>query len=266
MRNLFLLLTLFSCIYQVHSKCYSYKSGKSIYKLAVRQLIPSNDSLNHYESILLNTVEFKKDSTETVANNPSFAFNSISKTVTALATCILIEQEKLSLNDPLQKFFPELPYRNITIRQLLTMKSGLPDINNLIMKYADQKTIISNEQLIRILAWHKPKAEINGHYNHNNLNYILLANIIEQVSGYDYGAFVHTKIFKPLKMINTYNTIHSNIHTAKSSGIKENNFFHPYGAERIHSTRADARILDNALKNGVLGMKIKLDLVLDPIP
>jgi CubicO group peptidase (beta-lactamase class C family) len=64
---------------------------------------------------------------DTINEHTAFHLASISKTFTGMAILKLWEQGKLSLNDSLQKYFPQLPYHGITIKMLLSHRSGLPN-------------------------------------------------------------------------------------------------------------------------------------------
>ena len=67
---------------------------------------------------------FKKDS---LTAHSAFHLASVSKTFTAMATLKLVEMGKLKLDDDVKKFFPGFPYDNVTVKQLLSHRSGLPN-------------------------------------------------------------------------------------------------------------------------------------------
>jgi CubicO group peptidase (beta-lactamase class C family) len=147
--------------------------------------------------------------------NDSSVFNlaSVNKQFTAMGILILAGNNQLKLTDSLRHFFPELPYCGITIHQLLTHTSGIPDyLRNMIPK-GEYAKVTFNSDMIDFLAREKPLEYFspNEKFNYSNTGYVLLGSIIEKVSGKSYGDFLAEHIFKPLSMNHTYvyNTIGS---------------------------------------------------------
>lgn len=137
--------------------------------------------------------------------NSMFELASVTKQFTSMAILILVQERKLSLNDSLRKFFPELPYKNITVKNLLNHTGGEPDYSGLIEKYWNKSEIISNNQAIALLAKYAPPGGYapGDKWEYSNTGYMLLASIIEKVSGITYRDFLVKKIFKPLRMKRT---------------------------------------------------------------
>jgi CubicO group peptidase (beta-lactamase class C family) len=146
-------------------------------------------------------------------NNSVFELQSITKQFTAMAILMLMEKGKLSLSDSLRKFFPQLPYRSVTLRHMLTHTSGLPDDIDVLAKYWDHKKVASNKDLIQILAYNKvpPHFSPGQKVEYSNTAFQLLSSIIEKVSGLTYAAFLQQHIFNPLDMRSShiYTTTHS---------------------------------------------------------
>jgi CubicO group peptidase (beta-lactamase class C family) len=142
------------------------------------------------------------DNKEPLDNNSVFTLASVSKQFTAMAILLLKEQHKLELTDSLRQYFPELPYHDITIKEMLTHTSGLPDYFTFMGKYWDHDKIAHNADLIRLLAEIKPPVffEAGSRYRYSNTAYVLLASIVEKVSGESFKGFMAGHIFKPLKM------------------------------------------------------------------
>src|SRR5437773_7038293 len=87
--------------------------------------------------------------TQRMLNDSSvFELASLSKQFTAMGIMILKEKRQLSYDDYVIKFFPDFPYDNITIRQLLTHTSGLPSYETQFEKYWDRKKIASNKDVL----------------------------------------------------------------------------------------------------------------------
>jgi CubicO group peptidase (beta-lactamase class C family) len=139
-----------------------------------------------------------------------FELASVSKQFSAVAILLLEKQGKLKLTDTLRQYFPALPYRNITIEQLLTHTSGLPDYEKLLKKEWDRTKFATNNDVVAQLAEHHPRIlfPAGTRFEYCNTGYVLLSSIIEQVSGRSYAAFLKENIFEPLRMTHTriYNT------------------------------------------------------------
>ncbi|MFC2132731.1 serine hydrolase domain-containing protein, partial [Bacteroidota bacterium] len=172
----------------------------------------------------------------------SFQLASITKPITATAIIMLIERGKLSYEDTIQKFFPEFPYHNITIRNLLTHRSGLPSYMFFADKvWEDKYGAISNDDVIRLMTQHYPERYYlpDVRYNYRNTNYCILASIIEKITGFPYHIFIRSQIFIPLGMDNSsiYNKCSSPVNNHKVIGY-------------------DGRwVSDNTYLNGVVGDK-----------
>lgn len=144
----------------------------------------------------------KKDSLTT---QTAFQLASVSKQFTAMAVMMLKERGKLSYEDSLQRFYPNFPYHGITVRQLLTHRSGLPNYTYLCDKYTDRKKPISNQEVVALLTQIKPDAYYppNTHFDYSNTGYCLLAAIVEKASGMAFEDFLQANIFQPLAMNHT---------------------------------------------------------------
>src|SRR5450631_255876 len=143
-------------------------------------------------------------------NNSVFELASVSKQFTAMGILMLIEKGKLSFTDTLRKFFPELPYSNVTIQKLLTHTSGLPDYMDAMDQKWDHKNIAFNNDMIQFLAKEKVPENFSPgtKWEYSNTAYAILASIIEKVSGLSYKDYMYKNIFKPLEMSHSrvYNT------------------------------------------------------------
>ena len=137
----------------------------------------------------------------------AFQLSSDSKMFTAEAIMLLNAQGKLSYDDDVRKYIPELPYEGITIRQLLTHRSGLPRYDAMADKHwPDRRKPFSNEAMIKMMAEKVPMP-----YNapdvcffYNNINYALLASVVERASGERFEDFMRERIFEPCGMTHSY--------------------------------------------------------------
>lgn len=190
-----------------------------------------------------------------------FELASVSKTFTATAILKLDEQGYLSIDDPVKLYFPNFPYEAVTIRQLLTHRSGLPDYvfmgNDFI---SDRSHYMSNEDVVNIFS--KKKAPLlffpNSKFEYSNSNYALLAAIISHVTGMKFQTYMRDSIFLPLGMTHSFvfdyqDTVqreYARTHDAYGQKIKDVCFDGAVGDKGVYSTAEDMLIWDNALKSG----------------
>jgi CubicO group peptidase (beta-lactamase class C family) len=153
------------------------------------------------DSILMNTGFGMADYENAVPNTAEtrFMIASVSKTYTVAAIVLLQERDQLNMDDTVDRFIPGFPRGNeITIDQLLTHMSGLP--RTVFFPDYNEKSKMSHttKDLVEWIS-DKPLAFAPGErYGYSNANYILLAHIIEQVSGLSYGDFLQSNILAPL--------------------------------------------------------------------
>ena len=144
---------------------------------------------------------------DTLTTQSSFQLASVSKTFTSAAILKLVEQGKLSLDDTLQKFFPELPYHNITVRMLLSHRSGLPEYIYWTQDFIGKDVpYLTNQSMLDLLISKKPPMRTmpDRLFLYTNTNFAVLAIIIEKVSGQTYKQYMEDNIFTPLGMTNTF--------------------------------------------------------------
>lgn len=137
---------------------------------------------------------------------------SISKQFCAAAVMMLSEQGKLSVNDTLDTYFPEYSDgKNITIKNLLSMRSGIPDMASKdsdaackVEGVSADKSAVENNTLIKEWIFNQPlEFEPDSTFEYCNSNYFLLSNIVEMASGENYSDFIRNNIFEPLEMTHT---------------------------------------------------------------
>lgn len=136
----------------------------------------------------------------------SFRLASVSKNFTGVAIMMLVKSGALSYEDPVTKYIPELPYAGVTIRHLLNQSSGIPDeYLNLAAKHRAGIQVLTNEKAVSLLVQEKlpAKAAPNASFEYSNTNYIILARVVEIVSGQSFEEFLQSKVFDPLKMTHT---------------------------------------------------------------
>ena len=146
---------------------------------------------------------------------------------------------------PGEGYFPDFPYENITIRMLLSHRSGLPEY----MYFADKlwpsrSKPITNQDVLSLMIKFKPYKyyDPGKRYNYSNTNYCLLVLIIEKVSGMTFENFMKSQIFEPLGMNNSY--------VLRYEDIKE-----PEIENVVVGYNKRGRRAENSYLNGVVGDK-----------
>lgn len=148
------------------------------------------------------------DYTKKTALTPdsSMRLGSVSKQFTATAIMLLHKSGALAYDDLVSKHIPGFPYPGVTIRHLLNQVSGIPD-NYIPLAQAKQASIpvLTNEIATKLVIETQEKAENppNVEYKYSNTNYILLARLVEIVSGSTFEDFLSKELFKPLGMNNS---------------------------------------------------------------
>ncbi|MFP4024527.1 MAG: serine hydrolase domain-containing protein [Thiohalospira sp.] len=135
-----------------------------------------------------------------------FQLASVSKQFTAMAVMILNERNKLSYDDSVTKYIPDFPYPDITLRMLLNHSSGLPNYMWLVEHHWKGEKPPYNDDIMRMMAEHKLPLYFKPgrRFNYSNTGYVVLASVIEKVSGKRYAEFLSQNIFRPLKMENSF--------------------------------------------------------------
>ena len=168
-------------------------------------------------------------------NTTDARFNlcSISKVFTSTAILQLRDKGKLSLDDHLTKYFPDFQFKDITLRQLLTHTSGLPDFA--LWEYRidkDSAVVLTTDRdlLPAIKAWKgglrfKPGTQ----YQYCNVGYQLLALVIEKITRTSLSAYLDQYIFKPSGMKDTYLSVYPDrIWQHDPRAVKMHQHNHPY--------------------------------------
>jgi CubicO group peptidase (beta-lactamase class C family) len=138
-----------------------------------------------------------------VPNSPETRFHlaSVSKAFTAAAILQLQEQGRLSVADPVSRFVPDFPNGDrITLDNLLTHTSGIPDINDVSDYDTFARSPHTIAQLVAKFANLPLTLQPGSGYQYSNSNYNLLALVVEKVSGESYGGYLRKHIFDPLGM------------------------------------------------------------------
>jgi len=138
-----------------------------------------------------------------VSANTVFQIQSITKTFTASAVMMLVEEGKVALEDPVSKFLDGTPesWKPVTIRHLLSHTSGIKDFIN--EPTASLRLDVSEKDVLAATAPRPLNFKPGERYLYSNTGYHLLAMVIRKVTGKSYGDFLAERIFKPLGMDHT---------------------------------------------------------------
>lgn len=174
-----------------------------------------------------------------------YQIGSLTKSFTAQVILKLMEDGKISLSDPLNKYFHSIyPGSDITIKHLLTHTSGIPtfDIDE------NEDTIafrpVPKDTMLKLISRRPLLFSPGDKFNYSNAGYFLLGLIIEKVTGESYEETVRKLIFNPLNMTRSgFDFIHLS-DTLKATGYKE------YNKER----QIPARLVDSTVSYATGGM------------
>jgi CubicO group peptidase (beta-lactamase class C family) len=144
---------------------------------------------------------------------------SITKTFTAMATMMLVEEGKISLEEPISKFFSDLPeaWREVKIRHLLNHTSGIKSFSNndkIPCPVGKSESEYGRADVLKEVACLPLEFSPGERWSYGDTGYHLLGMLIEKVSGKDYEQFLNERIFQPLEMhdtrLNSYNQLVTN--------------------------------------------------------
>lgn len=171
-----------------------------------------------------NQVLFKKgygvqeiNTNKMVDSNTLFACASTTKAMTATCMGMLVDEGKLSWNDPVIQYLPEFqlydPYatRELTIKDLFLHNSGVGN-TDFLWSYMN----ISSEEVLKKMKMVKPSYSFRSSFIYQNIFYLAAGQVIENVSGKTWEKFIEERIFKPLGMNNTYPTLSTTPNTNKT--------------------------------------------------
>lgn len=172
--------------YDFHGALLVAKSGKIVYKNQIGY------------------ADFKNK--EPLNEASLFQLASVSKQFTAAAIMLLYERNQIRLTDTVNHYFPNFPYENVTIKNLLNHTSGLPNYFWVAEHKWGKAKAPTNIEMMELLEtsdvqrFFKPGQK----FNYSNTGYFVLASIVEKVSGTSFSSFVKQNIFNPLGMKDSF--------------------------------------------------------------
>ncbi len=214
-----------------------------------------------------------------------FRLASVAKAFTAMVTHLLELENRLSLDDPIEKYLKPFPYSGVTLQHLIHHTSGLPDYVSLLDQKWDvenkgkpNRKYATNRDALRLLRKHQPKIRFKPgmKYEYSNTGYILLALIAEKITGKEFKDILNQKIFKPCNMKHT--TLFTPLKPPKIENrtygyrIEENqripndnNYLNAmYGDGEVYSNAEDLLKWDRALRSDLFGTAKSLERLYKP--
>jgi len=146
-----------------------------------------------------------------------FQLASVSKQFTAAAIMLLNERNKVKLTDTVNSYFPDFPFKNVTIKNLLNHTAGLPKYFWVAEHKWLKKKAPTNSEMMEFLESSSVKRYFKPgrNFDYSNTGYFVLASIVEKVSGTSFSSFLKTNIFEPLQMKHSY------VYSFENDSIKE---------------------------------------------
>lgn len=194
----------------------------------------------------------------------AYGIGSNTKQFTAAAILLLRDAGKLDVDAPVSRYLPDVPHgREVTLRNLLTHTGGyaefteLPDVDMLGARPATNEEIL--DTVVSSPLGFKPGTK----WQYSNTGFVMLATIVERLSGTTYADFLRTRIFEPLGMTRTRYEDQALVETNRATGYSrfamgqqehESHLDYTWfsGAGAIESTLADLETWNNAIDRGTL--------------
>jgi CubicO group peptidase (beta-lactamase class C family) len=203
-----------------------------------------------------------------------FQSGSVGKQFTATAIMLLVEDDKVRLDEKISKYLGDVPesWKGITIRQLLTHTSGMTDYPD----DFDFRRDYTEEELLE-KAKTVPLAFAPGEkWQYSNLGFVTLGIIISKVTGKFYGDFLHERIFKPLGMSTARIISEADIVPNRAAGyrlvkgeVKNQNWVAPSmnttADGPLYLSALDMIKWDDGLRSGKILKKGSLDAMWTPV-
>ncbi|MFT5672870.1 MAG: CubicO group peptidase (beta-lactamase class C family) [Polaribacter sp.] len=166
-----------------------------------------------------NQIGFADFKNKTALNKESiFQLASVSKQFTAAAIMLLNERNLLKLSDTVNRYFPNFPYKDVTIKNLLNHTAGLPKYFWIAEHKWQEKNAPTNSEMMQFLPASNVQRffKAGRNFDYSNTGYFVLASIVEKISGTSFSSFLKQNIFEPLQMKRSY------VYSFENDSIKDN--------------------------------------------
>lgn len=229
----------------------------------------TGNALVSYEGKTIFQKSYNNSSTHNESNS-QFRIGSLSKTFTAMVIAQLENENKLNYGDAIEKYLPNFSNGKITIGQLLSHQSGIP---NFLANKGYLSKILSNnysiEEIVNQFCSDALEFEPGSTFEYSNSNFVVLSLIAEKITALNFKEILQQNIFQPLKMDSTYfgePTNSTNLVPAFMYGALEPkyNTQNVGGAGGITSTTSDLLKWSNAIENNILIPQAKMEELLKP--
>ena len=217
-------------------------------------LISKKGNIIYKKAFGLSNLEHK------IKNTPEhiFQIGSITKQFTAASILMLVEQGKISLNDPITKYIEDYPThnQNITIHHLLTHTSGIKNYTTMPEWWKVWRQDFTPTEMIGVFKNQPLEFKPGEKFSYSNSGYFLLGYIIEKISGLTYSEFIEKNIFKPLGMYNSLYGSHTKLIQNRANGYQKDTEYvnaeylsltQPYAAGSIMSNVNDLFLWNQAI-------------------
>lgn len=160
--------------------------------------------------------DFRKK--ELLNDESLFQLASVSKQFTAAAIMLLYERDQIKLSDTVTNYYPNFPYENVTIKNLLNHTAGLPQYFWVAEHKWSHPKAPTNSEMMDLMATSKVQRffKPGSKFNYSNTGYFVLASIVEKVTNTSFSDFVKKNIFDPLKMEDSF------VYSYENDTIKKN--------------------------------------------
>jgi D-alanyl-D-alanine carboxypeptidase len=230
-------------------------------------------SISHNrQTVYTNTTGFDDIETKKKSDiNTKYRIGSISKTYTAVLIFKAIEENKLSLDQTIESYFPEIENANkITIAQLLQHRSGIHNFTNDKSFFDYHTKYKSPKDMLALISSLGSDFEPNSRGEYSNSNYFLLSQILERVYDLSYQEILNSTIYEPLNLTNTYtgseinlanNEAYSYEYTTEWTKLPETDMSIAIGAGSIVSNPGEVNKFMDALFAGDIVSAQSLELM-----
>ncbi|MGG5507560.1 MULTISPECIES: serine hydrolase domain-containing protein [unclassified Myroides] len=197
-----------------------------------------------------------KKQNEAITENTPIHVASVGKVVTAITILRLVQEGLIHLDQPVSELIDGFPYEDITIRTLLSHRSGLKYYGYYPNGKWSSQNVITNDQVIDVIKSKSVALDFkpNTRFTYSNTNYVVLASIAEKVTGKKFKQVVRDLIFDPLEMNHSFVfddiTHKREVTQSYNSNYREMHWDYmdgTYGDKNIYTTPRDMLKLDTAM-------------------
>jgi CubicO group peptidase (beta-lactamase class C family) len=195
---------------------------------------------------------------------------SISKVVTALVICKLVDSNQVVLDKDIRSYLPEIMYKGITVRMLLNHRSGIPYYGYFPYSIWPATKTLTNQKIVQLLNAYKMPLYFppNSQFSYCNTNYVLLALIAERITHKKFPRLAKELVFDPLEMTDSFINDGSKNSDTLSRSYDSRNSLEPftnldgvYGDKNLYTTARDLLKLDKGTYSSrFLSDKIKKEI------